>query len=352
MSKQVEKKERCEEIDFVRGVAIILVVLAHCIQCGNGSEYYSSLQFFDNAIYKVIYIFHMPLLMVISGWLFAVNINKISILKNFMGRVKSIIIPIFMWNLLLCMRHLLSMNLMAWLKNYLYTSVTTFWFLWAVFYASIGMLFIHAFSKKKGMEIGLLIGSFIITFVTPDILNAECYKFMWPCFVIGFYANQYKREITEGLSRFTKFRWMPVSIGVLLFIIGILLYNRESYIYTSGWTLLNNNSSLHMILTDVYRVILGCIGSGLCIRLSKVIVKSFSGKWPIKVVNSLGKSSLGIYIISTYCNIILQRVTANFKYNLLITVGETIVILGVTYLGTKVIQCNKWTSKLFLGGRR
>ena len=352
MSKKVEKKERCEEIDFVRGVAIILVVLAHCIQCGNGSEYYSSLHFFDNAIYKVIYSFHMPLLMVISGWLFAVNINKRSILKNFMGRVKAILLPVFMWNLLLCMRHLLSMNFIAWLKNYLYTSITTFWFLWAVFYASIGMLFIHALSKKKVMEMVLLIISFIITFVTPDILNAECYKFMWPCFVMGFYANKNKKIITDGLSKIAKFRWIAVSLGVFLFIVGILLYNRESYIYTSGWTLLNKSDSFRMLLTDGYRVLLGCIGSGLCIWLSKVITKCFSGKWSIKVVNSLGKSSLGIYIVSTYCNIILQRITVNFKYNLLITIGETIVILGAAYLVTRIIQFNKWTSKLFLGGRR
>ena len=37
----MKKRERYEEIDFIRGVAIILVVFAHCIQCGSGSEYYS-----------------------------------------------------------------------------------------------------------------------------------------------------------------------------------------------------------------------------------------------------------------------------------------------------------------------
>ena len=30
------------EMDIARGIAILLVVFAHCIQCGNGAEYYEN----------------------------------------------------------------------------------------------------------------------------------------------------------------------------------------------------------------------------------------------------------------------------------------------------------------------
>lgn len=33
------------EMDIARGIAILLVVFAHCIQCGNGAEYYENLNF-------------------------------------------------------------------------------------------------------------------------------------------------------------------------------------------------------------------------------------------------------------------------------------------------------------------
>lgn len=352
MSKTVKKNERNETIDFVRGIAIILVVLAHCIQCGNGNEYYSTNQFFDDVIYKVVYSFHMPLLMGVSGWLFAITIDKRSILENFWGRVKSILLPIFVWNVLVCIRHLLSMNPAEWIKTYLVTATTSFWFLWAVFYASVGMLLIHALGKKKVLEGILVVFSLVITFVTPDIWNAECYKFMWPCFVIGFYACKYKEALCSVLSKFAKYKWLIIGGFLLLFVAGVLIYNRDSYIYTSGWTLLGKESILWMLLTDIYRVILGGMGSLLCIGLARMFTKRFSGSVIVKGIGYLGKLSMGIYIISAYCNIVLQRVTRDFEYNLLVTIVETIVILAGTCLITRIIQCNKWTAKLLLGGRR
>lgn len=352
MSKTEKKYERNETIDFIRGIAIILVVLAHCIQCGNGSEYYSNNQFFDNVIYKVIYSFHMPLLMGVSGWLFAITIEKRSVLENILGRVKSILLPIFVWNLLVCIRHLLSMDLVEWFRTYLVTATTSFWFLWAVFYASMGMLLIYTLGKKKVLE-GVLLGvSFIVTFVTADIWNAECYKFMWPCFVIGFYACKNKEKLSNVLSKFAKYKWLLIGTAVLLFVGGLLLYNRDSYIYTSGWTLLGKESISQMLLTDAYRVILGGMGSLLSIGLARMFTKRFSGSVIVKGIGYLGKLSMGIYIISAYCNIVLQRVTRDFEYNLLVTMVETIVILAGTCLITRIIQCNKWTAKLLLGGRR
>ena len=55
-------------LDSVRGLAIVLMILGHCIQCGSGAEYLSRELFYDNWIYKIIYSFHMPLFALVSGY--------------------------------------------------------------------------------------------------------------------------------------------------------------------------------------------------------------------------------------------------------------------------------------------
>ena len=54
-------------IDAAKGLAIFLMLWGHCIQsCVVGSD----VDFFENTVFKAIYSFHMPLFMLISGYLF------------------------------------------------------------------------------------------------------------------------------------------------------------------------------------------------------------------------------------------------------------------------------------------
>lgn len=66
------REQRNLLVDCIKGGAIILVVLGHCIQFMGPSSY----NFFDNFRFKSIYSFHMPLFMAVSGYLFSVTIKK------------------------------------------------------------------------------------------------------------------------------------------------------------------------------------------------------------------------------------------------------------------------------------
>lgn len=137
------------EMDIARGIAILLVVFAHCIQCGNGAEYYENLNFFDNIIYKSIYSFHMPLLMMVSGFLLAKNINKKTVLQIISGRVTNILLPIIAWNLIVQLPHIISNNLFDWLITFCKSTITSFWFLWAVLFSTVATTFIYKYGKNK-----------------------------------------------------------------------------------------------------------------------------------------------------------------------------------------------------------
>ena len=57
-------------LDVLEAVAITLVLVGHAMQFGSGMHCYIYSDIFDNVVFKVIFSFHMPLFMLISGYLF------------------------------------------------------------------------------------------------------------------------------------------------------------------------------------------------------------------------------------------------------------------------------------------
>lgn len=76
-------------IDKIRGFAIILVVLGHAIQ-------YTYADFDSNYLFTLIYSFHMPLFMFISGYVTYKENRELD--KEWMRRrYESLLIPFLVW---------------------------------------------------------------------------------------------------------------------------------------------------------------------------------------------------------------------------------------------------------------
>lgn len=84
-------KERDELIDVIKGFAILLVVLGHAIQ-------YNVKVFDQHVLFRLIYSFHMPLFMFISG--FVANGTFDGSFRVLRKRFNSLIIPFFSWLLI------------------------------------------------------------------------------------------------------------------------------------------------------------------------------------------------------------------------------------------------------------
>ena len=85
------EKNRNTFIDLITGIAIFLMLWGHCIQyCVAGSE----IDFFENIVFKFIYSFHMPLFMLVSGYLFFFSFSKRSLKELLIHRVQSLLQPI------------------------------------------------------------------------------------------------------------------------------------------------------------------------------------------------------------------------------------------------------------------
>lgn len=275
-------------LDYAKGIAIVFVVFAHCIQCGSGAVYYNELAFFENPLFKIIYSFHMPLLMFISGYLMRNSVPKKSLMELIKSRFLTVLLPVFVWSFLVASRLIFSMNIIEWFKLYISSSINNFWFLWAVFLSCICVAVIYKIGKNKWYCHLCII---ILSLVTPDIGNSECYKFMYVCYLAGFCYDYYIHRLNTSY----------VLIGsFILWLVLIPFYEYDYYIYTSGWTLLGKEQVGAMLLIDVYRCTIGVLGSIFVIELTKRFAGMIDGGAVAKVLTSLGKSSLGIYIVSTY----------------------------------------------------
>ena len=93
------KSNRSLYLDIVKGFAIILVVYGHCIQW-HSDEYVSRSLFYSDELYRIIYSFHMPLFMLVSGYLFYGSVVRHSWRHNLKTRFSKLLLPVVLWNTL------------------------------------------------------------------------------------------------------------------------------------------------------------------------------------------------------------------------------------------------------------
>lgn len=89
------KSTRHQLLDVAKGIAILLVLVGHTIQYASGKSYSVAGDFYENYLFKFIYGFHMPLFMIVSGYLFSFAVKKKSTKEIVISRLTSLLIPIF-----------------------------------------------------------------------------------------------------------------------------------------------------------------------------------------------------------------------------------------------------------------
>lgn len=355
MDTSTHTSPRNEPLDAIKAFAIICVVLGHCIQYGSGHTYLAINSFYDNLLFKAIYSFHMPLFMLLSGYFFGYSVKKRAWYDSIITKIKYLIIPILSWSfirtLLLCFFSYRESSTIPGLNYgfqvYSQSALTEYWFLWAVFYCSALVAIVHHFLNDSPIVYCLL---FVISFILPDVRNFGLYfyKFMYPFFIIGYF---YSTRHLSIISQITKRRIIVISL-VLAYFVLLALYNRDSFIYTTGHTILKNGSiSLKQLSIDLYRIIIGLCGSIIAIFTIMAIYPSFTSsiKW---IASYLGRNTLGIYIIQGFIVVYMSsRLTAISGFSVLRAFLECIVVLFISILVLESIKKSKLLSMVFLGTR-
>ena len=180
-------KKRNDYIDIVKGIAIVLVVIGHCIQFGSGKAYFLEGDYFSNPVFKFIYSFHMPLFMLVSGYLFYYSINRDvwSIIKSkFIG----IILPLISWHTLyqfICIINGDHISFRVFFLSYFHT----LWFLRALFYSCLLILFVNRLFKDNIIAYVII---FVAMLFIPDYRLPAIFVFTIPYFYLGYLFNKTK----------------------------------------------------------------------------------------------------------------------------------------------------------------
>jgi len=356
----MSKSKRNNFIDIVKGVAIFLMLWGHCIQyCVVGSD----IDFFENIVFKTIYSFHMPLFMLVSGYLFYFSFIKRDLKELLVHRIQSLLQPIVFGTIFDFFATKVLLGLLSgkfnspfdgeWMQKLSYL----LWFLWSVLAASIAVAIVCKKCKNIFLQLICLLAFVPIVALFPNI-DENIY--MYPYFIIGFYFAQYKDKLP---SLVYKFKYLSIA----LFPIMLCFYEKKHYIYTTGIFPNEEYSWKEMLTIDAYRWAIGLVGAIFTLTVLELIYTYISTKLrkPIisKNLTKLGKKSIQVYVfsvtfLSTYLatffpiglrvlgidNVLVKNM---FIYNFVFTFLLAVLYSIILYLAIKLFERFKITRIMF-----
>lgn len=336
--------------NVVKGIAIAAMVLGHAIQYGGGANYYYSLSYFENIVFRSIYGFHMPLLIFVSGYLFAFSIKKYPLKLLFHKKMTSLLLPLIVNVAILVLLYGSNLTSLGGLKytcmHIIFSLPRKLWFLWAVMYCMVFVAVIKGLHLKLCIEYLLTLLCIIVFYLIPDTIvpNAELYKYMLPYFVLGFYLNGRETDIV----RFFKKKYLLALICLSVYAICIYGFHTQDYVYISGSYIFCSRDVIDNIFICLKRIIIGYIGIASLLMFSLILVKKMRGV--SDCLAYLGKKSLGIYIFSTWCfdGLALHLYSS---YNVIYILLTFTMSLILSLLMTSLVEKNKIARMLLLGGR-
>lgn len=208
-------------VDVLRGIAVVAVLLGHAIQRGFIVNYENKI------IFKIIYSFHMPLFMLLSGYALHRYTKKwdSSFLKK---RFLRLIIPTIVWSYIIYFMR--SFNFVG-IKEFVvfqdtvldYTKALALhpdfiiWFLYIVFLCDVIFFIQNKIMKNKNEKLSILItiAVAILLFIIPNNnFGIPRLKIYFPIFSLGYYVSKY----SDAIIKYLKFMIVPsVVIYLALF---------------------------------------------------------------------------------------------------------------------------------------
>ena len=334
--------QRIVSLDLIKGIAILLVIIAHCIQFGSGQEYLRNELFFDNSIFKFIYSYHMPLFMIVSGYLSYFTLFRNPFLIVLKSRFTKLLIPILIWQTiwLLCFEDSLftDSNKSIWLSY-----INTQWFITSVF---INSLFVLLCKKLFNDSLYVYIGVIIVSLFIPNYHSESLYVFMFPYFLLGYLYNKHITIFNRQKYTFPTFICITIAFCLML-----PFYDKCDYVYTSGTFIIRNHHFyFHQLIIDIYRWVIGVVGSLEILFIFNYISQRWSNCILVKGICHIGTKTMGIYIVSTYIFKKFHLLPINQQECIYIII-EVIIVTFLSYFVVLLLEHNKHTRKSLLGGR-
>lgn len=273
---------RLEFIDYAKGLAILLVVIGHLLQ-------YNLVGTSSKDLFDMIYSFHMPLFMFLSGYVASLSIDKYMSHKGefIQKKAASLLVPfMFMGGVNMLLYKYFSIEYAV---NLFRNPDNGLWFLIVLFCIQLWYLALEYVCSKLKFNKRYLIEGFVgVVFIAMILaLNKVNHEFSGlytsPIFFVMFFAGSY---VAKFLTAFIK-----SDIVLFLSIIGFVVLVPKFHMWQ------NNSSFLSLSISLFASIII----LRIAMALEKGDVKSDK-------LLEFGKSSLVIYIFHFYLIKILNDI--------------------------------------------
>lgn len=269
--------------DTVKALLIFLVILGHVIQFfmykSQGNH-----DFWSDSLFKGIYLFHMPLFMLISGFFAARSIAKHGwhALGRYLQRLALPCISMGLIFLIVALIQGLSLG-------YVISGCSALWFLIVLFECTVCYLIMQwksAWWYKLAafvLPIPLAIIAHNIPYMNLLWPYTQLFTYLWPFFILGCLLSRFKFQHLH-----INWKW---SAFPLLYVTAYYLFQPDWYVYLKPLSF--ETDSIQINLFRTFAAVAGC---GTAIWLSKYI-HHLLGRIPL--VQQIGQATLALYVLQT-----------------------------------------------------
>lgn len=336
---------RCVELDQLKGLAIILVVLGHVLQYVSFPETYMHLW-----LYNCIYAFHMPLFFLISGYAVTMakgwrnNGNMLLVRK----RMMQLLLPFCTWAII---RAFFEPVFVDYLCDVFLHPGRCLWFLWVLF-------FVFASDRVSSILYGILLQAYLLqsrpklsfflsffTVWTILFLISNLTQGLFASFQVFFAFPSYELGVvlakTDLVKRLNTIKVLPYCCLISSLLV---LFIYMSCYYTHNPTHYDIVDKLPEVLGMATKVLYPYLMSSSCCVMLLLLFMRFGMSFSWMNLHWLGKASLGIYAVH---NFFLLHLPLWSGY-----VGAVLVtglLLTSSYLLVNFLLRNKYVALLTLG---
>lgn len=331
-------EKRNNTLDSFKGTLILLVILGHTIQWNQVDS------FDENILFRIIYSFHMPAFILVSGYIYGyVKVYKSESIFFIKRNIQRLVIPFISWYLIKYFidKIYVEINLLEYIKNLIFHVDNGLWFLWIVFLLRIIFFVIGKISNylslKNNFKIELLmlvILYFMINIIPFGVLGIGLLKKYYIYFFIGYIINKLYKTI--------KINKVVYLIVVILFIILSSQWSRVNPPLFYNEFISQKGFILKILALYIYPLITALAGTLAIYKLTKFI--NIKNIYISELLIYLGKNSLIIYAIHYYFISItkIRYIAISILVNFIIAIILSIILF-------RILKKFKFTKKILLG---
>lgn len=330
--------------DIIKLFGMFCVVWAHVMQ---NLTVNSNYWLYDSAC-RIVFSFHMPLFMMVSGYFAYSSLFKPSLLSVVRRKFVQLIIPSVLWGLIvtglaMVVHRDFSADKFRFLAE---NTLFSYWFLKALFFCYLLTLLGAAFFRYSRTMFVLYI---ILMLALSNYLDYSNAMSMMPFFMFGLFLHYHSDRIINNAKIV-----LVISLATYL-----LMFSTWAF---SDYNMYSHPFSFSNLRQFTIRTIIGLSGSLCWIIIIKKVIDSFNCSLFNKL-SKMGQMTMGIYLIQlifaeSLCKIMSVHVSTMFSklpppiwvwYDFIITPMLTIVIMLIIVWIIKLIRKNNIASLLLLG---